>query len=524
MKARMILAGLAVTLAGLLGAQEKPEESASNPSSSAGESRTAPQAQSPVPAGPAAGGGRDMVSTADGPKPISELPEKQQVNVWMARAAAAYNAENTRKWVDAVQALHELRPYNQDFMRQLVQGYAQLDQKSRAYNIMLAMQQQGLAYDWDEDPKVENLRGTQLYDYLSRLMREAGEPFGKGEVITRLADTIVMPETLAHDPESGRFFLGTVRDGLILVHQGVPGEDAEWETFVDSRQVEGLDAVMAVAVDAERGHLWAASGMLGQYRDYSAGKFGRTALVRFDLATGEKLSVHPVTDEGDHILGSLAVASDGTVYAADTLASSVYRLAPDAEHPEAFMGHPDFSSLRGIALSDDDRLLYVADYERGIYVADLSQEQAYTLAVPDSLNVGGIDDLHWWDGHLVMIQNGIAPQRVVRLQLGEDGLGVTNVFPVEAAHPEFDTPTYGTLVDNQLYYLAANHWDDVSARGEVPEDLPSTPIVRTRVDADWSQEVGGDVVERLRELSGQSDEDRPSPLKNPATGDDNGGN
>lgn len=481
MRARLITAILALAATALVGAQE--------------EAPSRPQDAGETPA---------MVTTEDGRKAVSDLPEKQQVNVWMARAAAAYNAEDTRKWVRALEALHELRPYNQDFMRQLVQGYARLDQKTRSYNIMLKMQQQGLAYDWDSDPEVENLRGTQLYKYLSRLMREAGEHFGEGEVVTRLDASIVMPEALAHDPETGRFFVGTVRDGRILAWDDELDEHGSWQTFAEAGEVEGLDAAMAMAIDDKRRHLWVATSVVSQFKDYSASSFGRTALVKFDLDSGERLGHYPLAeDDTPHVLGSLTVAGDGTVFAADTLGPGVYRLKPGADNPERFMGHPDFSSLRGIALSGDDRLLYVADYERGIYVADVVDEQAYELAVPDTLNVGGIDGMYWWDGNLVIIQNGIAPQRVMRLELGEDGLGVVSASPVEAAHPAFDTPTFGTLVDNQLYYLGANHWDDVDARGRTQGELPPTPVVRTRVDAEWARDVSGDVAERLRELSGE---------------------
>lgn len=489
MQARLILAGLILTLAAHAQAQET----------------SAPK--------PAAAGTAETVTTQEGRKPLSKLPERQQINVWMARAAAAFDAGETEKWVRALESLHRMRPYNQDFMRQLVQGYAQLDQKTEAYNIMLTMQQQGLAYDWDNDPKVENLRGTQLYDYLSRLMREAEEHFGEGEVVTRLDNSIIMPETLAHDGESGRFFVGTVHQGRILVRAGELSAEDEWRTFADSDEIDGLNAVLAMVADEARRHLWVATAVVSQFEDFSNNSFGNTALVKLDLDSGEMLGHYPVQDEDQpHVLGSLAVAGDGSVYAADSLGPGVYRLEPEAEHPERFMGHPDFSSLRGIALSGDDRLLYVADYERGIYVADTVDEKAYILGVPDSLNVGGIDGLYWWDGNLITIQNGISPQRVLRLKLGDDGLGVTSVSPVEAAHPVFDTPTFGTLVDNQLYYLAANHWDDVSARGQPQGELPEIPVVRTQVDAEWSREVGADVADRLRELTGDEDGKRP-PLK-----------
>ncbi len=167
-----------------------------------------------------------------------------------------------------------------------------------------------------------------------------------------------------------------------------------------------------------------------------------------------------------------------------------------------FFGSPNFSSLRGLALSPDDRLLYVADYEQGIFIISTTgAQQAWQLAVPPTLNVTGIDGLYWWDGHLVIIQNGISPQRVMRLQLGADGLGVTAVAPVLAALEVFDTPTFGVMDDNWLHLFSGSHWQHVDGRGRpLDEALPPVSILTTSVDAGEIMVVG---EEALRQLQGR---------------------
>jgi hypothetical protein len=55
-------------------------------------------------------------------------------------------------------------------------------------------------------------------------------------------------------------------------------------------------------------------------------------------------------DNREHGLSDLTVAPDGTVYATDSRAPIIWKLAPGAEAPEPVVEFPGFSSLQGILL------------------------------------------------------------------------------------------------------------------------------------------------------------------------------
>ena len=192
----------------------------------------------------------------------------QQMSYWFDKAAAAYERQDVEAWVEATEKLHRLRPYNQDFMRHLVEGHARLGNLSEAYDIMLKMQQQGLSEDWDAIEAVEPLREHELYDHLSGLMAEAGEPFGDVSTWSTLGEEYPMPEAMAFNPESDRLFVGTVRDGLILT--SADGDD--WETWASPDDLPQLQSVFDLAVDAERGHLWVATGRIPYTRGSTGGR------------------------------------------------------------------------------------------------------------------------------------------------------------------------------------------------------------------------------------------------------------
>lgn len=424
------------------------------------------------------------------------LTQAEQMGRWFAKAAEAYQRSDTEAWVEATTELHKLRPYNQDFMRHLVEGHSRLGQLSQAFEMMLTMQQQGLSVDWDRIEAVEPLREHNLYAHLNGLMSSAGEPFGDIERWATLDSEYAMPEALAFDAESGRLFVGTVRDGLIL-----GSRDGEaWSTLVSAADVPELLAVFDLEVDAERGHLWVATGLTGQFQGEAREDGVRSALLRFDLESGELQADYPLNPaSGGQLIGSLAVAGDGTVFAADTQAPVIYRLSPGASALRPFFGHQSFTSLRGLALNDDDSLLYLADYELGLFVIDADGgQQAWQLAVPETFNAGGIDGLYWWDNHLVMIQNGMTPQRLVRLKLGDDGLGVTAVAPLAAAHESFDTPTYGVMNGSDLYFLAGSHWRHVDASGAPRGELPDVGLMKLDVASAAVRVESHELLEQLR--------------------------
>lgn len=429
-------------------------------------------------------------------------PERQ-LATWFQRAAEAYAAEDHKAWVTALENLHRLRPFNYDFMRQLVMGYSLTGQTSKAFNMMLRMQQQGLAVDWDQVEEVESLRQYPLYPHLRDLMKNAGEPAGGASEVFTIDSDYPMPEALAFDSATGRIFVGTVRDGLILTRG--KGEN-QFSRFADPENTSGLRAVFDLLVDETRGHLWVATGTVGQFRDARPSEFGRTALIKLDLATGEKLGEYRVLPDGQpHMLGAMTLAADGTIYAADGAAPVIYRLQPGEERPEQIFGAPIFTGLRGIALSEDSQRLYVADYDLGLFFFNLDEsQQGFALGIPDTLNLGGIDGLYAWNGHLVAIQNGVSPQRILRLKLDDSGTRVATVAPMAKALPSFDNPTFGTVAGDDLLFLAASHWHQVGSDGRALQPpLPDVPVMRTSIKNAQATVVGEEIVEEIKRQSGQ---------------------
>lgn len=169
----------------------------------------------------------------------------------------------------------------------------------------------------------------------------------------------------------------------------------------------------------------------------------------------EILHRYPVPADGrPHILGKIVIAPDGRIFATDALLPMVYVLEPGEPAMRPFFNQPYFVSLRGMALSEDGRLMYLADHEMGVTVIELASARSVQLIAPETLNLGGIDGLNMWRNALVVVQSGISPQRVMRLDLDPTGTSVTAIAPMAVALDIFDSPKYGIVRGDDFYFLA----------------------------------------------------------------------
>jgi len=404
------------------------------------------------------------------------------------KANASYAEKDYLAYRNVLQKLRIMRPNNSEYMYQLVIAYALLDDKSSAYALMLEMQQHGLSYDFSLRADVDNIRNTEVFDYVNDLMKMAGEPVGESVPVFTLPDSVLSPEAIAWDESRQSFLVATIATGSIYAVK----ESGETNELLKADEENGLWAIFGLLVDQQRNRLWVTSAATRAFSGYEPADKGRSSLFEFNLETLELIRRYPVPVDGrSHVLGSMEINAGGDIFIADRTLPIVYGKAADEQKLKGLFASRDMISMRGVAIQPDGGLLYVADREMGIMVIDLKGQRVGKVALPDTLIIGGIDGLYLWDNHLIMIQNGIKPQRVMRLELDPSGTKVTNVRPLAVAKPEFDFPSFGTLRGNELFYFANSQ----SASGGTP--VRPVTIVRTAVDsnADLAQP---DMMEYLR--------------------------
>jgi len=392
----------------------------------------------------------------------------------LAKANSAYAASDYQTYRRVLQRLHEMRPNNSEYMYQLVIAHALLNEKSQAYELMLRMQQQGLAYDFSVPDSTQNIRNTEVFDYVNDLMKFASEPMGESEAVFTLPGSVIMPETMAWDESRQKFLVGTVVEGSILA----VGKDGQVSELLKADSENGMWAVFDILVDQARNRLWVSSAAVPKFTRYTSADKGRSALFEFDLETLQFIRRHPVPVDGrPHLLGNMVLGPSGDIFLADRILPIIYAKLAAEQKLKAVLASREMISMRGVAMQPDGSIMYIADREMGILVIDVRSGGTAKLAVPETLNIGGIDGLYLWNNHLVVIQNGIKPQRVMRLQLDSTGTRVESVRPLAVAQPDFDFPSFGAVQGNDLYYFASSQ--TASSDGNVK----AVTVLRTPLDS-----------------------------------------
>jgi len=324
----------------------------------------------------------------------------------------------------------------------------------------------------DPEGYYDRLRGVPAYRALLERIRRDFPPVSSGAVAFTIPERDLIPEGIAYDPTSGRFFVGSVQKRKIVVV--APGGAVS--DFVPSGR-DGLGWVIGTRVDSARRLLWAAC--VFHIRSREGADEARSALAAYDLGTA-RLASRILLDSGDHLLNDLVVTRTGDIYVTDSQASEVYHLAPGGTRLERIVDSTRIFRPNGIALSPDESRLFVAAWP-SIVVVDPRSGAVRPLRHAASVVTGGIDGLYFHQGSLIGVQNDVHPGRVVRYRLTADLDSIEREDVLESYNPRFEQPTTGAIAGDGFYLLAnpqlAKQRDDGTT---VPLDQLN-PVVILRV-------------------------------------------
>ncbi len=380
-------------------------------------------------------------------------------------AGRFYQEKNWSKFTTVMERVSELRPHQAEYQWLAAKGHALQDHKSATYDRLIRLQKLGLAYDPASDDDFAPVRGTPVYDYIVKNLQANAEPFGASTEAFRIdkAWTGLLYESLAYDPKTGDFLLGSVRDGRIIRINSGKRKDFIPPTAGDAN---GPWSITDLAVDAARNRLWVASTSLPQFVRYTPQNQGMAGVFEYELDSGRLINSYVLPPNArPHLITTLAVAPDGTVYFNNNHRGHILRIDPKLKKIGGVLDSPIFRNINGLATDETGQFLYFSDFEFGLFGIDLEKKQLLDLANPEKFIAGGIEDVIYDDNSLIVFQSGIAPQRIMRIKLSEDKRRPAKLYPIESANPAFDLPSHGVVVGDKLYYIANSQWRKMDSRG-----------------------------------------------------------
>jgi streptogramin lyase len=244
---------------------------------------------------------------------------------------------------------------------------------------------------------------------------------------------------------------------------------------------DGLGSAQGMEVDAARRILWVCGTANKQARGVGAAEVGRAALHAFHADSGKPLGRYPLAGgEAGHSCDSLTLDRQGAVYVSDAVTGAVYRLPRGGKALEAFLPAGTLLSSQSPTFAADGKVLFIADYARGVMRVDVATRKAGLLPAPPDAFLAGIDGLVFHGGSLYAVQNGVNPTRVLRLRLAPGLDRVAGVDVLARNLPLFDDPTLAMVAEGNLYYIANSHWGRFDDAGNLkePEKLSQPAVLK----------------------------------------------
>ena len=285
----------------------------------------------------------------------------------------------------------------------------------------------------------------------------------------------LFPEGIAYDPVGKTFYVSSLDKHKIVAVRF----DGSAKDFKSSGQDE-LGNTLGIKVDAKRRILWVVSDHLVPGAQNNADRQG---LFQYDLKTGTLRFKHLLPPGAKGFLNDVALNSTGDAFTTNTVTGEVFRASPEHDGLEPFLPPNSVTQANGIAVSPDDKLLFVAGWI-GIARADIATRKVQLLTKPHNVADANIDGLYFYKDSLIGIQNfDVHSGRVMRYYLNLARNTIQRAEVLEAYNPIFDVPTTGAVVGDSLFFAANTQLDKRKEDGStsVHSELQNIHVVRLKL-------------------------------------------
>jgi hypothetical protein len=253
---------------------------------------------------------------------------------------------------------------------QIARTYAAGGQYRDAMEWLQKVVHSNLGFDPARDKLFTKLHSAKEFQSLVEQAR-IQTALSNSHLLTVVPESDLFPENIAYDFATKTFFLGsTFKDEIVRCKQ-----QGACNVFVAPHR-DGLGTVLGLKIDQRSRTLWTTSN-----------KGTGASLRQHSLTSGQLIGSYSLS--GGHLFNDLVVSSTGEVFVTDTRARSVYRLANGDSRLEPLAPSHVFTAANGIALSLDERILFVSNFGDGITAIDLASQSTRPLSHPPDVCLAG---------------------------------------------------------------------------------------------------------------------------------------
>jgi sugar lactone lactonase YvrE len=399
---------------------------------------------------------------------LRATPEYREL---LREASVAAKAGDLSAAITKLETVRSLRPDYPRVLNNLAQCYLQAGRVDDAIQQLRDLAAMGLKIDVAHNEAFASLRTRADFPALAQSFAANEAVVGRDSAEWAISDMTGIVEGFAVHPTTLEAYFSDVYNRCIW-RRDVSGKAAAMKKF--SADDDGLLGVFALKIDSARNLLWASSSAVPEMAGYTSADRGTAFLAAYALDSRHLAGTYPVpADNREHVLGDFIIAPDGAIFATDSTSPVIWRLAPGGTALEKWLESDEFISLQGIAFSPSGREFYVSDYANGLWRIDLATRTPRLLPAPAHATLFGIDGIYAAPGGLVAIQNGINPQRVIRITLGPDGLP-SAVKVLSAGNVAGNDLGLGQVIDGHFDFVGNSGWSLFEASKAAPAPRPVT--------------------------------------------------
>jgi hypothetical protein len=393
------------------------------------------------------------ISSQNAPGAVEELAQLQK------QAHAAHVAGDKQGYLEAALKVRMLLNDAPNAIEATARAYAEAGDNERALaalNEYAAMGQAEETLLAGEDKAFVALHDLPAYKSILNKFRQNKTPIALSEKVFALADPGLVPEDIDFDPGSKTFLITSVLEKKIMRVTAA----GELSAFASSPSGWPM---LAVKVDAQRKRVWATEVALDGFTSVAKGDWGKSAVLCFDFATGKLLN--RIEGPLHAALGDMALTPAGIPIVSDGEGGGVYKVE---EGRLALINGKDFISPQTAVMLPGGKRIAVPDYLRGIGLLDTESGRVQWINEKGgAAALNGVDGLYYFDGALMLTQNGTSPERVVRMKLDRSLTKVVQQDVIERDTATLGDPTHGVVVGEWFYYIANSGWDVLDDHGDV---------------------------------------------------------
>ncbi|HKI76943.1 MAG TPA: hypothetical protein VKA26_00210 [Ignavibacteriaceae bacterium] len=405
---------------------------------------------------------------------FGQEPDFKEGTKFYKSAMNAYELKNYDSLLINMKKALALRPNHPSILYNLAISYILNEKNEEGFDILRKMVRMRLFYRFEKDPDFSTVLKNKEFKEILEKFEKNTKPVSNSNIQFEYPEKDLITESVAFDPETGSFYLSSIHKRKIVKIY----KDGKTEDF-KSEMEDSLWSVFGIKIDEKHRLLYACTSPMEQMINFNNEENGKSALLKYDLGSGKLLSKYSFDNkESAHIFGDLAIDKDGNVYISDSKENSVYKINYSSDQIEQIIKPGKFVSLQGLDLDDGNDNLYLVDYALGLYRYNFESGKIIYIEPSEYLVPQGMDGLYYYKNSLIATQNGVSPQRIIRIYLNDEMNKVVKWKTLEANNPLFDEITLGVIDNDNFYFIANSQWNSFNKDGTIfPMDKLKKPVV-----------------------------------------------